>query len=73
MDQAFPPPLPQLLLTDVCLLKNGKTGRTDVKVEILSYVDLTLFYPGSGKTLLPRGGHYGPHRFSALGLPKAQN
>ena len=37
--------------------------------------ELTLFYPGSGKTLLPRGGGgiMAPLAFSALGLPKAQN
>ena len=36
---------------------------------------LTLFYPGSGKTLLPRGGGgiMAPPGFLALGPPEAQN
>ena len=35
---------------------------------------LTLFYPGSGKTLLPGGGAImAPPGFLALGPPKAQN
>jgi len=31
---------------------------------------LTLFYPGSGKTLLPGGGHYGPPWFFGFGATK---
>ena len=32
---------------------------------------LTLFYPGSGKTLLPGGGHYGPPWFFGFGATKS--
>ena len=48
--------------------RHGGTGYSGL------YDFLTLSYPCSGKTLLPRGGHHGsPFVFSSLWLPKAQN
>ena len=57
------------------LRSSGRQLLETVNFAFMKIFDLlTLFYPGSGKMLLPGGGPlWPPPGFLALGPPKAQN